>query len=892
MNSNWGSSRRFSAIVLTIAIVTLASGVWLWLQLSQIPVIEATSRPGYQNEAEYKAFSSADRDTEVHLPFVNKDPAWDWETTIVVQNTNAIRASVTLHYRNLAGAETSTVIDSLPAYAVRSYKPEESFSGSVMINASEPVVAIVNERSIDAGWKGDRLMSYRGTAASAAANDIIVAPIYRQFSNFSSWFGVQNIGPSADISVTYFDMTGTLVHSQTITVPADSAHYYNVDDIAALGTNYVGIAQIQGDNPVAVMYHVINEASGGAAAYSGQPVFDGTQYLPQVSNSSAIMLYNMGTMGATYLAALYPQSENAPYTTSDLIAPGTVSTLLVNSIPGVPADFQGSAIIVADPLVVALVYNEWEASSPTTATGYGAVNANEADTSFYVPYVRKSFDGYVTAINVQNVGSSSDDVTVTYYNQDGSSAGSETEQISPNRAHAFDQAISSLPAAFSGSAIVTSDAPIAVTGFISQQDSSCVPVSDVHIQRTPAGDVFTGDTLLFTTSASGDIPFSTSWTLDSSTIDLNRSTIQYTFDTSGDHTVGVTVTNDCGQASESAIVPVQQPDGQIPDLATSIKTVNLASAESGDLLDYMLTLRNSSEVNAAVTLTETVPSTTNYMVDSAQASDGSAVTVSSGDLQWSGQVISGTPVLIIFSAEVAADLDAGTPITNVAQLDDGLGNIRLLQADSIYNPGYLLSIDDGVLYTGDPTVKLRYSWNDTDNISHVKFSNDGGFGAAGDTTDWLSVDEADPTYSNWLLSTYSDLVLPRTVYAMFRDGTGAQFGPVRDDIFYDPNAPQINRVELIPVGGLQLATLKATIVRVIASDGNSGVSAVQISHSISFDEFSGYPVTGNPTDIAWLLQPSGKVYVRVMDRAGNMSEVSTESGPANYDIYLPNVLTK
>jgi hypothetical protein len=260
-------------------------------------------------------------------------------------------------------------------------------------------------------------------------------------------------------------------------------------------------------------------------------------------------------------------------------------------------------------------------------------------------------------------------------------------------------------------------------------------------------------------------------------------------------------------------------------------------------------------------------------------------------LHWSGQVISGTPVLIQFSAEVAAGLDVGTPITNVAQLDDGLGNVRLLQAGSIYNPGYTLSINDGALYTGDPPVDLRYSWNATDKISHVKFSNDGGFGAAGDTTDWLAVNAADPTYSSWLLSSYGDLVLPRTVYAKFRDGTGTQYGPVQDDIIYDPNAPQINSVEVIPVDSLQLTTLDAVIVRVIASDRNSGVSAVQLSHSISFDEFSEYPVTGNPTDIVWLLQPSGKVYVRVKDRGGNLSEVSTESGPAGYDIYLPNVLS-
>ena len=80
------------------------------------------------------------------------------------------------------------------------------------------------------------------------------------------------------------------------------------------------------------------------------------------------------------------------------------------------------------------------------------------------------------------------------------------------------------------------------------------------------------------------------------------------------------------------------------------------------------------------------------------------------------------------------------------------------------------------------------------------------------------------------------------------------------------------------------------IVRVATSDDNSGASKVQLSHSADFAQYSEFPIAGSTTDIGWTLQPSGEVYVRVVDRAGNTSEVKGEQGPSKYDIFLPLVL--
>ncbi len=295
--------------------------------------------------------------------------------------------------------------------------------------------------------------------------------------------------------------------------------------------------------------------------------------------------------------------------------------------------------------------------------------------------------------------------------------------------------------------------------------------------------------------------------------------------------------------------------------------------ESGDTLTYTISLHNSSLTAATVSLTDPIPAHTTYISGTAQASDGGPVTLANGQLEWSGQVISGTPVVVSFAAMVEA-APLGTPITNTAHLDDGLGNVVALEAGSTYNPGYGLTVNDGALYTNIPTVTLRYAWNVADDITQVKISNDGGFGPGGNTTDWLPVDPADHTYTGWVLATYGNLVLPRTAYVKFRDGSGKQYGPVQDDIIYDPNPPGVGGVEIIPQAGRGRGVMQGqeVIVRVTASDGNSGVTTVQVSHDEGFGQFSEFAFIGPATDIPWTLQPSGLVYVRVVDRAGNLSE--------------------
>jgi hypothetical protein len=70
-------------------------------------------------------------------------------------------------------------------------------------------------------------------------------------------------------------------------------------------------------------------------------------------------------------------------------------------------------------------------------------------------------------------------------------------------------------------------------------------------------------------------------------------------------------------------------------------------------------------------------------------------------------------------------------------------------------------------------------------------------------------------------------------------------------------------------------------------DDISGVGRIQISSSSNFSTFTEFAPTGSVTDIPWTLVTSGQVYVRVTDRAGNVSNVVSDKYHA---VYLPLIM--
>ncbi|NLD73627.1 MAG: hypothetical protein GX649_13040 [Chloroflexi bacterium] len=149
---------------------------------------------------------------------------------------------------------------------------------------------------------------------------------------------------------------------------------------------------------------------------------------------------------------------------TDTIPAGGSKGYWVPSIAGLPDNFVGSAVVSSNVPVVANVNTQvaapgTEAEPNRVGTASGVLDP--ATTLYFTQVMRTpTWNSYIA---VQNTSSEPASVTVRYYNDtDGNEAASDTQSISAFSTRIFRQGdYASLPTNWGGSAVVTSDRPIA-----------------------------------------------------------------------------------------------------------------------------------------------------------------------------------------------------------------------------------------------------------------------------------------------------------------------------------------------------------------------------------------------------------------------------------------------
>ena len=465
------AKRTVLIIIFLITLVQISVAVLERFQHTLTRPASASPLQATASDAEYNAFYPAELSTEIILPFVNSKATWEWLTTTIIQNASDSTASLTFRYYNTAGKEDIVIKDTLPAMANRSYTSPPNFSGSLVVLSNQLIGAIVTETPIDANREGDGLMSYKGISASDSYTEVGLLPIYREYTGWNSFFAVQNAGGStAAIDISFINAAGDFVHSLSDSLPGHAAHWYNTADMAQLGTGFFGRVHVRSDLPVTGVTNAVNRLTGEAVAHNNRNLLTAPfslNMLPHLTNESIILLYNASETAGKFLISFYSQNSSAIETIADSLGGGVTKLISLDTIEQLPSGFIGSAVIVSEVPFVSVVENRL-LDSAATRTSYSGIPAEHVTMSATVPVVRKITDGPLTRIIVQNADAQNAGVTVKYYDEKGSLTWEETAVIPSQAAHHFDQAESSLPAEFSGSARVTSDRKIAVVGLISE----------------------------------------------------------------------------------------------------------------------------------------------------------------------------------------------------------------------------------------------------------------------------------------------------------------------------------------------------------------------------------------------------------------------------------------
>ncbi|MGC9349220.1 MAG: PKD domain-containing protein [Anaerolineae bacterium] len=425
-------------------------------------------------------------------------------------------------------------------------------------------------------------------------------------------------------------------------------------------------------------------------------------------------------------------------------------------------------------------------------------------------------------------------------------------------------------------------------------EAACLPITAVNLTASPAGELTAGATVRFLADTQGGTrPIDYAWYLDGTPVTAAGEVYEHTFAEAGTYTMGVTATNTCSADAPTTTVTILPAEPDRPDLSASQLWVSRSTAQSGDVLTYTTILRNASAVTATATVTNTRPDFRYALVvpGSAEASDGAQIAFDEDYWTWSGDVVSGTPVLLTYAVTVGSPPE-GTVLQNSAHIDDGTGRTTLLTADTLIAPDFGLAINDGASYTNQPTVTLTYAWNPTTVITEAYLGSCSG--SVCKSSGWLPLPTAamTATYPDWTLDVSGDERLLYSAWVLYQNGLGETVGPFYDTILYDPGTPTITSIEVLTnTAVVQTMTEGAPVtVRVTTQDANSGVSVLHASDTADFATYASIPVTGSTTDFAWTLAEGEGIYVRAVDRAGNVSAADYQSYGADYAVYLPLVI--
>jgi hypothetical protein len=259
---------------------------------------------------------------------------------------------------------------------------------------------------------------------------------------------------------------------------------WNNDDLALLrnvkGSNFEAVddslLQVSADS-AQVKTGVINTTNPAATGYSYYLPFVSSNYFNTGAGPGStgdtyntyVALQNVGSQSAQFNIAYYGQNgsllavdnnnantplvANSKYTSPLTITPGTL----------------GAAIVTSNQPLAVIVTEGGTLNGTAVASAYTAVNSvSDSGTTIQAPLALKGAYGtFSTALVIQNNGSTATQANITYYNNDGSSAASQSVAVPAyNAVTVNQQAVGGLPAGFAGWATIKSSTSQALSGIV------------------------------------------------------------------------------------------------------------------------------------------------------------------------------------------------------------------------------------------------------------------------------------------------------------------------------------------------------------------------------------------------------------------------------------------
>ena len=346
-------------------------------------------------------------------------------------------ANIVVTYYNGDGSVAATQNQAIPAGGALTFfngqggtiamSAPAGFRGSVVISSDQPIAAITN--LVGTGI-GD---AYSGFSTGGLT--VNVPLVTRNNFGDSTAITVQNTGSAATtVTVTYTPgVVGSAGAPDTATIPAGSSKTFEQSTKTDLGDRFVGSATITSSAGGSIVAIVNNEGNSKLQTYNAFNSGGTSIAVPLLTANNfggltGLQIQNTGTASTsvtvTYAAnsvTTAPGSQavcaTPPATTFDLAAGSSKTLIQAGGATTEGFDpffatcrYVGGATVSATQPLVAIVNQVSGASS----SAYESFNTANATSTVKVPLAIANNFGDFTGIQVQNVGSASTTVTMTY----------------------------------------------------------------------------------------------------------------------------------------------------------------------------------------------------------------------------------------------------------------------------------------------------------------------------------------------------------------------------------------------------------------------------------------------------------------------------------------------
>jgi len=247
---------------------------------------------------------------------------------------------------------------------------------------------------------------------------------YAQTSGYTSGFQLQNIDTlnSATITITFYNQDGSVAASPSDTIPAGQGKTYF--PLSAVSDGFVGSVVVSSNTEIKAIANVLTDDFAGGASYGGFSGGATSINLPLVMKDN----YNISTWYSIQTTASSSTDVSVSYAgttcTENVSIPAFSSITLDQSTNTcLPVGYVGAASISSLDEIVASVIQVTEGSKQLLAyNGFTSANTNPV-----MPLVSSNYYSSGTGIQVQNTGTQSSQVTLTYTPSEGYPGASCTE---------------------------------------------------------------------------------------------------------------------------------------------------------------------------------------------------------------------------------------------------------------------------------------------------------------------------------------------------------------------------------------------------------------------------------------------------------------------------------